>query len=236
MSTILITGGTGFIGGKLTEYYISKDKNVRLLVRNPERLPPFIKKSCQIVIGDITQIETLKNAFKRIIKHIKEATETSLVSLTCVLSKQTYLKTPELTQFVFKQFPKLYAIFFSVYKGDNSNFILSAKDIDIFLNEVTSKLKSEMNNESLELFNETLDNKFRIEQGIRFPDNNLLEKCYLSMSERVVDICGNEFLCSHLFRDNIFQKEPIKHKRCLYGCNTRLVRFNNDVSRKLKGY
>lgn len=66
MSTILITGGTGFIGGKLTEYYISKDKNVRLLVRNPERLPPFIKNSCQIVIGDITQKETLNNAVKNV--------------------------------------------------------------------------------------------------------------------------------------------------------------------------
>ena len=171
------------------------------------------------------------NAFDKVVKHIKEASETSTVSLTCVLSKQTYLQTPELSRFVFKTFPKIYALFFSIYKGGNPAFVLSQQDIDTFYNDIRPKL--ELNNESLELLNETIDAKFRIEQGIRFPDNNILEPCYLSMSERVIDVWGNEFTCSHLYRDGIFQIEPIKHERCLYGCNTRLVKFNNDVSNKL---
>lgn len=66
MSNILITGATGFIGGKLVKYYIRKEENVRLLVRDPGRLPPFIKKSCQIVIGDVTCSETLINAVRNI--------------------------------------------------------------------------------------------------------------------------------------------------------------------------
>lgn len=64
MNNILITGATGFIGGKLTEYYISKDKNVRLLVPDPERLTASIKNSSQIAIGDITRVETLIDAMK----------------------------------------------------------------------------------------------------------------------------------------------------------------------------
>ena len=150
----------------------------------------------------------------------------------CYPNKQTYLQTPELARFIFKTFPKIYALFFSVYKGNNPNFILSQQDIDSFYNDIRPKL--ELNNESLELLNETIDSKFRIEQGIRFPDNNIEEPCYLSMSERVIGVCGNEFTCSHLYRDGIFQIEPIKHKRCLYGCNTRLVKFNNDISKGLK--
>jgi dihydroflavonol-4-reductase len=66
MSDILITGATGFIGGKLAKYYIRKKKKVRLLIRNPERLPHSVKKSCQIVIGDVTRSETLINAVRGI--------------------------------------------------------------------------------------------------------------------------------------------------------------------------
>ena len=61
MNNILITGSTGYIGGTLAEYYISKKKKVRLLVRDEGRLPSLLKKTCQIAIGDITCPETLIN-------------------------------------------------------------------------------------------------------------------------------------------------------------------------------
>ena len=55
------------------------------------------------------------------------------------------------------------------------------------------------------------------------------------MSERVFDSSGNEYRCSHLYMDNIFQTTSDKHEKCLYGCNRRLVEFNKIVSSQLKG-
>ena len=57
--------------------------------------------------------------------------------------------------------------------------------------------------------------------------------CYLSMSEKVIDWNNNEYTCSHLFRDGIFYTKPKKHDKCRYGCNRRLVMFNQDVSNRL---
>jgi len=71
-------------------------------------------------------------------------------------------------------------------------------------------------------------------QGVRFPKNSNSELCYLSMSERVIDPIGNEYTCSHMYRDGIFLKEPIKHNKCVYGCNQRLVQFNEYVSTKIR--
>lgn len=62
---------------------------------------------------------------------------------------------------------------------------------------------------------------------------DLSEPCYLSMSERVIGPDGEESTCSHLYRDGIKSKEPCKHGVCRYGCNQRLVAFNNVVSGKL---
>jgi dihydroflavonol-4-reductase len=66
VNNILITGATGFIGSKLAEYYIRKEKNVNLFVRDPSKVDPLIKKSCHIETGDITRLETLNNTFKNI--------------------------------------------------------------------------------------------------------------------------------------------------------------------------
>ncbi len=66
MSEILITGATGYIGGKLAEFYASAGRRVRLLVRNPEKLPAYLKESCEIHIGDITHPEDLRTACEKI--------------------------------------------------------------------------------------------------------------------------------------------------------------------------
>jgi dihydroflavonol-4-reductase len=59
---LLITGATGFIGGKLAEHYLRLGAPVRLLVRVPKRLDPHLKDSCEIALGDLTRPETLTEA------------------------------------------------------------------------------------------------------------------------------------------------------------------------------
>jgi len=169
------------------------------------------------------------DAFESVTYNIEEACKNSTVSLTCVLSKQTYNKTVELAQYCAKNFKGLYALFFSIYKGTNPNFLMTNDDINIFYETIKPKLERELNTESLELLNETLDKKIRLQRWLRFPENDLSQPCYISMSERVVAPTGEIFLCSHLYRDGIFESEPKKYPRCSYGCNTRLVKFNNDV-------
>lgn len=66
MDSLLITGATGYIGGKLAKYFENKDREICLLVRNKEGLSPGLKKSCRVVLGDITFPETLVNAVQSV--------------------------------------------------------------------------------------------------------------------------------------------------------------------------
>jgi len=95
-------------------------------------------------------------------------------------------------------------------------------------------LKKSLNPESLELINETIDEKLRLIQGVRFPENKRENSCYISMSERVISPSGEIFRCSHLYRDKINHKDSEKHEKCLYGCNRRLISFNEEVERRIK--
>lgn len=173
-----------------------------------------------------------RNAFNKVIENIKLAMKHTVVSLTYTLSKKNYLDSIKFVRFVKREFPDLYAIFFSVYKGINPDYAITDRDADRFFDEVLPKLKKELSNESLALIRETIDEKRRLIQGVRFPSNKT-GHCYISMSERVISPDGNEFACSHLYRDNIFSTEPVKHEKCLYGCNRRLVQFNEQVSKGL---
>jgi hypothetical protein len=87
--------------------------------------------------------------------------------------------------------------------------------------------------ESSGLLEDTLDEKKRLIQGVRFPENSMNKPCYLSMSERVYDYFGNEYFCSHLYRDRVKQDGCGKHPNCEYGCNRRLVAFNEEVEKLL---
>ena len=67
--TILITGGAGFIGANLCEYFIQKDYIVKCLdnlstghKKNIEHL--LEKKNFTFIEGDIREIETCKSAVK----------------------------------------------------------------------------------------------------------------------------------------------------------------------------
>lgn len=60
---LLITGATGYIGGRLARYYQEHGASLRLLVRNPERLDSRLR-SCEIVVGDLCRVDSLADALQ----------------------------------------------------------------------------------------------------------------------------------------------------------------------------
>jgi MoaA/NifB/PqqE/SkfB family radical SAM enzyme len=174
------------------------------------------------------------HAFDNVVENIIKGCEYTTTSVTCVLSKENYKHAPKIIHYVNSKFPKLYAIFFSVYKGSNERFAFGDYESNDFFSNVKPVMESLMNKESLNLFKETIDNKIRIMKNVRFPENDLTIPCYLSMSEMVFDYDGNECSCSHLYRDGIIKLDNVKTGKCRYGCNRRLVMFNEEVENKLK--
>jgi uncharacterized protein YbjT (DUF2867 family) len=61
---ILLTGATGFVGGRLLHTLTAHGLNVRCLVRSPERLQKqlFPEEEVEIVVGDLLKPETLDEA------------------------------------------------------------------------------------------------------------------------------------------------------------------------------
>lgn len=171
-------------------------------------------------------------AFRRVVDNIKRATSDAVTSITYTLTRENYNNVIDFVRFSNREFPKLYAIFFSIYKGNNPAFILSPRDADRIFDEIFPALENELSMESLALLRETSDEKRRLSQGIRFPQNTS-GPCYISMSERVIAPSGEEYTCSHLYRDKIKATSPVKNEKCLYGCNRRLVRFNEEVEARL---
>lgn len=174
-----------------------------------------------------------KDAFDKVVANIKEAIPHTIVSITYTLNKQNYKTAIDFAKFSKKEFPGLYAVFFSVYKGELPDFAWTKEASDDFFSTVLPELKDELNPESVALISETIDEKRRLIQGVRFPEN-ANNKCYISMSERVFSPDGKEYTCSHLYRDRVATENFTKHTKCLYGCNRRLVAFNQEVERQCK--
>ena len=65
---VLILGGTGFIGKRLVSELTGRNIRLRLLVRNPSKVPTSIlkKKDIEIVKGDIVSGDGLENAVRGI--------------------------------------------------------------------------------------------------------------------------------------------------------------------------
>ena len=67
VKTILITGGAGFIGSNLTEHFLEKGYQVRVLdnfsTGHLHNIEPFLQnKNFQLLKGDIRNLEDCKNA------------------------------------------------------------------------------------------------------------------------------------------------------------------------------
>src|SRR3990170_4508408 len=59
---VLVTGGTGFVGGHLTRRLLQEGRPVRLLVRRPERVSEELRRSVELVPGDIGDPSSLRRA------------------------------------------------------------------------------------------------------------------------------------------------------------------------------
>jgi nucleoside-diphosphate-sugar epimerase len=65
---VLITGGTGFVGGHLVERFLKEGFEVRALVRKSSKLENLKRLKAEIVFGDVTKKESLKKALRDVEK------------------------------------------------------------------------------------------------------------------------------------------------------------------------
>ena len=172
-------------------------------------------------------------AFASVCNNIKFSSERTITSITYTLTKENYKHAAEFARFSKGMFPKLYAIFFSIYKGCDTAYSFDSDDVELFFVSILPKLERELGAESVALLRETIDEKRRLLCGVRFPEQVENDICFLSMSERVISPSGKEYTCSHLYRDGIYNSGYKKHEKCLYGCNRRLVQFNQHVQARL---
>lgn len=62
--TVLLTGASGYVGGRLAPLLEQQPIMLRCLARNPERLRPLVKESTKIVRGDVLDAPSLDEALK----------------------------------------------------------------------------------------------------------------------------------------------------------------------------
>lgn len=63
---ILLTGATGYVGGRLLSQLVSRGHRVRCLARNPAHLSQRVPPEVEVVCGDVTDRESLTAAFANI--------------------------------------------------------------------------------------------------------------------------------------------------------------------------
>lgn len=207
--------------------------NSNAFIAPPARKLKRLKASLDSCNGTYWNKLVGRNAFDKVISNIRDASKETVTSITYTLTNENYRHAVEFARFANETFPNLYAVFFSVYKGANPAFAMVEASANAFFDNVLPDLLEELHGESRALLEETIDEKLRIIQGVRFPQNLDRAPCYISMSERVVDPSGKESTCSHLYRDGVVNMESVKHKKCVYGCNRRLVQFNEIVHSRL---
>ena len=60
--TVLVTGGTGFVGPRVVHALRAEERKVRVLARRPERQEQLLAWGCELVRGDMTDAESLRRA------------------------------------------------------------------------------------------------------------------------------------------------------------------------------
>ena len=60
--TVLVVGGTGFVGGHVVHAFRAEDLPVRVLARRPEKQERFRAWGCELVQGDMTDADSLRRA------------------------------------------------------------------------------------------------------------------------------------------------------------------------------
>jgi hypothetical protein len=59
---VLLTGATGYVGGRLLKVLEKSDVNLRCMVRRPENLLAKVNPSTEIVTGDVSDLKSLNHA------------------------------------------------------------------------------------------------------------------------------------------------------------------------------
>ncbi len=62
MKTILVTGATGKVGSHFVPRLLQRENNVRLLVRRAEQAEAFHRLGAEVIVGDLSQPESLTSA------------------------------------------------------------------------------------------------------------------------------------------------------------------------------
>ena len=66
MEKILVIGASGFVGGNLAKQLLADGYEVRCLARKPDKIRDLAKAGCEVVQGDISEVQSLQNALKSI--------------------------------------------------------------------------------------------------------------------------------------------------------------------------
>ena len=61
---ILLTGASGYVGGRLLKVLESRGEGVRCLARRPEFLRPRVGRGTEVVAGDVLDLESLRAALR----------------------------------------------------------------------------------------------------------------------------------------------------------------------------
>lgn len=62
----LVTGATGFIGGRLAQRLLDDGHAVRVLVRDPEKLTASLRQRCDVLVGDLCDTSSMMRAVQNV--------------------------------------------------------------------------------------------------------------------------------------------------------------------------
>ena len=159
--TLLITGGAGFIGSNLCEYFIQKDYIVKCLdnlstghKKNIEHL--FEKKNFTFIEGDIREIETCKSAVKScdfvlhqaalgsVPRSINDPITTNDVNISGFLNMLVAARDEKVTRFIFAASSSTYGDSTAIPKiEENIGKPLSPYAITKYVNELYAEIFSQ---------------------------------------------------------------------------------------------